>query len=274
MQCIACGHRYVDPRPTQEDIARAYSLPTAYEDWLRTADVRAAMWRRRFDRLLGNVPVGRLLDIGAGIGTFLAIARDRGWTVDGTEVSTTAIAHARDAHDLAIREGFVEDAELRGPFDVITLWHVLEHLPDPARTLRFCRGILGEHSMLILIAKDVLQQFRQFGGARRRHPNDAIVDPFEEPRRALGRFAGSCAHKPRHGSRCTGGVAWVDAFGREGEVEVPTGNHSVSLQLLPEGSGRGPRVSRGLEDHSWPARSDRRINSAAASTLARSGSLA
>lgn len=150
VRCRGCGHRYVELRPTQAEIARGYSLPTTYDDWIELADGRERMWRRRFDRVLGNVPPGRLLDIGAGIGTFLEIARATGWTVDGTEVSSTAIAKARDRHGIAIRAGFVEDTAPPGPYDAITLWHVLEHLPEPSGTLLFCRAILADGGRMIL----------------------------------------------------------------------------------------------------------------------------
>jgi len=150
VRCKSCGHRYVHPRPTQAEIARGYSLPTAYDDWIRAAEAREAMWRRRFDRVLGGDPPGRLLDVGAGIGTFLAIARDRGWSVEGTEVSTTAIEKAHERHGIAIRAGVVEGAAPPGPYDVICLWHVIEHLPDPGGTLRFCRALLSEHGRLVL----------------------------------------------------------------------------------------------------------------------------
>jgi SAM-dependent methyltransferase len=150
VRCGACGHRYVSPRPTHEEITRGYSLPTTYDDWIQVADARAAMWRRRFDRVLGDYPAGRLLDVGAGIGTFLAIARDRGWSVEGTEVSTTAVVKAHERHGIAIRAGLVEEAAPPGPFDVICLWHGLEHLPSPGETLRYCRGLLVERGRIVL----------------------------------------------------------------------------------------------------------------------------
>jgi SAM-dependent methyltransferase len=150
VRCRGCGHRYVHPRPTQDEIARAYSLPTAYDEWLQAADAREAMWRRRFHRVLGDVPAGRLLDVGAGIGTFLAIARDQGWAIEGTEVSTTAIAHAQERYAIAVHRGFLEELTPPGPYDAITLWHVIEHVPDPVATLRFCHRILADHGQMIL----------------------------------------------------------------------------------------------------------------------------
>jgi SAM-dependent methyltransferase len=123
----------VEPRPTQQEITRGCSLPTAYDEWIQVAGSREAIWRRRFARVLGADPPGRLLDVGAGIGTFLAIARDLGWSVHGTEVSTTAIVKTREQHDIVLREGLVEVAAPPGPFDMVCLWHVLELLPQPRR---------------------------------------------------------------------------------------------------------------------------------------------
>jgi SAM-dependent methyltransferase len=150
VRCGTCGHRYVAPRPTQEEIARGYSLATTYDDWIQVAGAREEMWRRRVDRVLGDHPAGRLLDVGAGIGTFLAVARDRGWSVEGTEVSTTAVTKVRELHGIEICPGPVEDVALVGPYDVICLWHVLEHLPRPSETLEFCRGLLVEHGRIVL----------------------------------------------------------------------------------------------------------------------------
>jgi 2-polyprenyl-3-methyl-5-hydroxy-6-metoxy-1,4-benzoquinol methylase len=150
VRCQGCGHRYVDPRPTQQEIARGYSLPTSYDDWIQAAAAREAMWIRRYNQILVATPPGRLLDVGAGIGTFLAIARDRGWSVEGTEVSTTAIVKAREQHGIALGAGLVEEAAPPGPYDAICLWHVLEHLPNPADTLRFCHGLMSERGQIVL----------------------------------------------------------------------------------------------------------------------------
>jgi hypothetical protein len=83
--CSRCGYRFVSPRPTQDEVARGYSAPTSYSTWLTEVGPRRELWQRRFDNVLGTWPSGSLLDVGAGLGTFLSIAADRGWTVAGTE---------------------------------------------------------------------------------------------------------------------------------------------------------------------------------------------
>ena len=153
MECAGCGYRFVNPRPTQTAIAASYSDPHAYDHWLREEEGRELMWRKRLDlveRLAGGRR-GRLLDVGAGIGTFLAQARDRGWVVSGTEVSESAIALARERHGLELAHGQLEDAGLEdGSLEVVTLWHVLEHVPSPAVLLGTVHRLLAAGGMVVV----------------------------------------------------------------------------------------------------------------------------
>jgi SAM-dependent methyltransferase len=152
MECDACGYRFVSPRPTQEAIAGSYSEDDFYDGWLKSETGRLRMWNKRLDLLPRDREKVRLLDVGAGIGTFLSLARDRlGWEVTGTEVSASAVRIARDRHGLELLVGQVEDIDLpAGGFDMITLWHVLEHLPFPGRTLELCRSLLAPGGVLVI----------------------------------------------------------------------------------------------------------------------------
>jgi 2-polyprenyl-3-methyl-5-hydroxy-6-metoxy-1,4-benzoquinol methylase len=151
MECASCGYRFVNPRPTQADIAAAYSDPHAYDHWLREEEGRKVMWQKRLDLLEREAGArrGRLLDVGAGIGTFLALARERGWEVTGTEVSESAIRLARKRHSLELIPGQLQEARLpAGSFEVVTLWHVLEHVPSPSSVLRTAHSVLRPGGMV------------------------------------------------------------------------------------------------------------------------------
>ncbi len=92
---------------------------------------------------------GRMLDIGCGRGLVLARARDESWDTAGMEFSDDTARQAREVLGLDIRTGRLEDAGFtRGSFDVITIWHVLEHLPDPEVTLRTCYSLLKPGGLL------------------------------------------------------------------------------------------------------------------------------
>jgi len=94
-----------------------------------------------------NNGVGKLLDIGAGTGDFLAKAKSKGWETCGVEVN-------KEARDLAKAKGvdLVDKFnELENEcFDVITLWHVLEHLPNLNETIVKLNQLLNKNGTLII----------------------------------------------------------------------------------------------------------------------------
>lgn len=152
VQCMSCGYRFANPRPSQAEIAASYSEDDFYDGWIKDQAGRLRMWSKRLELLHRAGPKVRLLDVGAGIGTFLSLAHDRlGWDVVGTEVSASAVRIARDRYGLTLLEGRIEDLALpEGAFDVITMWHVLEHVPSPAQTLDLCHTLLATNGLLAL----------------------------------------------------------------------------------------------------------------------------
>jgi 2-polyprenyl-3-methyl-5-hydroxy-6-metoxy-1,4-benzoquinol methylase len=101
-------------------------------------------------------PPARLLDHGCGTGVFLEIARRRGYEVFGIDVSAWAIETLRRERGLpaaqaTLEAGWGED----GSFDVVTSWDVLEHSPDPARTLVHIRRLLRPAGVLVLTTPDL-----------------------------------------------------------------------------------------------------------------------
>jgi len=152
VECAACGYRFVNPRPSLEEIAHSYSDPHFYDNWVSEDLGRARMWNKRLELVRSAATGSRLLDIGAGIGTFLALARDQlDWTVTGTEVSTSACKLARQRYNIQLLQGEAEDAALPSKsFDTVTLWHVLEHVSSPSRLLRFCHDVLVPGGLLVV----------------------------------------------------------------------------------------------------------------------------
>lgn len=94
---------------------------------------------------------GKLLDVGCAIGVFLCLARERGWEVRGVDVSRYAAAYAREVFGLDVFAGELQEAPFpNGYFDVITLWDVLEHFPDPSRQLQETHRVLKDDGIVLM----------------------------------------------------------------------------------------------------------------------------
>lgn len=86
---------------------------------------------------------GKLLDVGTGLGFFLESARQAGWEAEGLEFSEKSAAYARQTLRLSVHVGTLESVSLPSKtYEVITLWDVLEHLPNPIETLKTIHSLL------------------------------------------------------------------------------------------------------------------------------------
>lgn len=117
-----------------------------------------ATYGAALDRLAEVVPKrAGLVDIGCGSGFVLELAQQRGWSnVRGVEPSTDAVAKATDA----IRPLIVEDVMRPGLFkpesmDAVTLFQVLDHMPDPVSLLRECHSVLRPGGAIMALNHNV-----------------------------------------------------------------------------------------------------------------------
>ena len=146
-----------------EDVTRGYDDYTALETGLRRT-ARARL--KRIRRLTAAGADRRLLDIGCGTGVFLDAARRDGWNVRGIEVSEYAAAQAR-RRGLPVFCAPIDEVPLEPrTFDCVTLWDVIEHVPDPLDSLRRAALALRPGGVLALSTGDITSPCARFGGPR------------------------------------------------------------------------------------------------------------
>jgi 2-polyprenyl-3-methyl-5-hydroxy-6-metoxy-1,4-benzoquinol methylase len=151
MRCPACSLVFVDPVPRSAVTPAVYGADDC-EPWQEARNDRARirMWRRRLGRLDARRSRGALLDAGCGDGLFLKLARSAGWTVEGIESSPEGARRSSQRLGRPVAVGDLAAVSgLRGPFDVVTLWHVLEHLVSPSRLLNAARVRLRPGGLLV-----------------------------------------------------------------------------------------------------------------------------
>ena len=177
VQCTACGlatwnWQGFDPETFYDaSYWRSHDPHKGYADYfaLAAATQRTHTARLRWIRKAPSVatrPI-RLLDAGCGPGFFVQAAARSGFTAAGVELSQAAVSHARDELGQNVWQGRVEPADLHdGPYDVVTLWDVIEHLPDPAASLAALSGVLNPGGLLAVSTGDVTSLTARLSGAR------------------------------------------------------------------------------------------------------------
>lgn len=99
-------------------------------------------------------PPGELLDVGAATGYFVGLANAAGWQAYGIEPSDEAVQIAT-AKGLAVRNGILtQDTYPPASFDVVTLWDVLEHIPEPHGILSTVYRILKPGGVAVFNTPD------------------------------------------------------------------------------------------------------------------------
>ncbi|MBM4018145.1 MAG: class I SAM-dependent methyltransferase [Planctomycetes bacterium] len=200
VRCRRCGLARTSPRPAAEALSRAY--PDGYEchqgapenrgpphgllrwalvnlrgyplgrrsaaplRWLLTPAAALRLRNRKFVGCLPYEGEGRLLDFGCGGGRYVAQMAAAGWKAEGIDLVPAAVRAGRAA-GLVIHQGTLPGADLPpGTYDLVTMWHVLEHVPSPLATLRAVRDVLRPGGRLAVVCpmNDSLSA-RWFGAA-------------------------------------------------------------------------------------------------------------
>ncbi len=146
-QCRQCHIGYQNPKPTPEATLTQQNFGWKRTDvnYCKPAEAMARATRQcQIIAEVAKTP-GKLLDLGAGIGTFVMMARKAGWQACGTERCDSAIERARLENGVELTKD-IPSCE----YDMVTLWDVIEHLRKPGEILELLRKFLKPGGKIIL----------------------------------------------------------------------------------------------------------------------------
>jgi SAM-dependent methyltransferase len=205
---------------------------------------RRLQLRRVLENVRRHVPGGRLLDIGAASGILVAEAQQMGFRAEGVEPSRWLQRKAVE-RGLPVHLGTFPNPSCEGPFDVITLVDVIEHVTAPRCLLRAARSALAPHGIVAVVTPDVRSLAARIMRWHWWHFRVAHVGYFD--RRTLERAARRSGFVPlafeRPGWFFSGGYLWDRAWkvlGLAGprapavleRVTIPLNLHDSLLAIL------------------------------------------
>lgn len=159
LKCKNCGHVFSSYDAAQDyDGYFGKKISETDHFWWKEAHIK--MYDDFCKRFIANKS-GTLLDVGCGLGYFVKkISLFPNWEIYGYEISKSAVEFAKNKLNLKnIYCGKVEEANFSEKlFDIITMWDVIEHLPDPNPVLKYANLILKDDGFLFIHTPNIIIQ--------------------------------------------------------------------------------------------------------------------
>jgi 2-polyprenyl-3-methyl-5-hydroxy-6-metoxy-1,4-benzoquinol methylase len=182
-RCERCGLGWVSPRLDEAGLAEIYKSDDywrspspktqGYTDYRGDERLYLDTFRKRLRFVLRDHPRrGRSLDVGCAAGFCMAAARELGFDAHGLEISETIAEHAREHFGFGdrVHVSTLQDAPYPDHhFELITMWDVVEHVPDPVSLLSRARELLAPDGLLVVETQDIDSRFARALGPRWHH---------------------------------------------------------------------------------------------------------
>ena len=165
-ECHRCGLLFTEPRPSKDKIGEYYKseeyyshqenkkgfIPKIYEC------VKSVNLKNKYNMATKGMEKGKVLDIGCGVGDFLHVMEKNGWETTGIEPSEDAKAIARKRMKAKLLSPEEIEQLPDESFDLITMWHVLEHVDDLKTEVHHLHRVVKKEGRLVL----ALPNFQSF----------------------------------------------------------------------------------------------------------------
>jgi 2-polyprenyl-3-methyl-5-hydroxy-6-metoxy-1,4-benzoquinol methylase len=173
-QCGNCGFVFTNPRPGKNELAKYYQS----DEYLSHSKkknglitflydlVKSISLRKKYNLITKNKTKGKILDIGCATGEFLNYFQKKGWHCTGIEPAQNPRNFAIENYHLDVKpENEIMQLD-HGTYDVITMWHVLEHVSDLNERIQQIHKLLKADGLLVIALPNHLsydaEQYKSF----------------------------------------------------------------------------------------------------------------
>ena len=165
LECIGCGFQFVSPRPTIHELQSVYDPPPEGTFAAKSSE-EARRVAVRIDRILSRYAGERhVLEVGCNTGFILHGLSRLGYSVTGTDLSSTALAYARREYGLTdvYCSEFPPDDRVE-TLDIVLASHIIEHVIDPQHFVEQCARFLKPNGVFLVFTPNVRSAgMRMFG---------------------------------------------------------------------------------------------------------------
>lgn len=161
--CRQCTARFSGDRPTEEELRSHYDL---YDRDQVVSELTLARYDALLETFASHCRTGSLLDFGCGSGDFLLRARRLGWHPLGAEFDQSAIETCVRRGVEVVGVDALESAIAPGSLDAVTMFEVIEHLPEPREHLALLKSLLRPGGLLYVTTPNFDSATRRLIGAR------------------------------------------------------------------------------------------------------------
>jgi len=157
VKCTNCNFHFTNPRPTDSELGKYY-ISDHYISHNNTSKnlfektyqfIRNIAIKGKYKLVTSYFKTGTILDIGCGTGDFLNTFKIKNWETKGVEPSDIARKQAIENHNLDVDES-TDLRDLKGEYNVITMWHVLEHVTELNQTVEQLNRLTTKNGKVII----------------------------------------------------------------------------------------------------------------------------